>query len=667
MKPPYRLPVYLACTLASLIVNYVLGKDMAWDTLNYHLYSGFSALNDRFSKDYFAAGVPSYFNPYIYAPFYFLVKAGLSALTISSILAAVHSALLWMIYELALLICPSKNLQTRMLLGACAVILGFMNPLVIQETGSCFADVTTAELVLAGWLLLVSDFDRGRLRCMVGAGLLMGAASALKMSNAIPSFAAFVLVFGLPSRLIERFRNAAAFGISLGVGFALVAAPWSFRLWRRFGNPLFPMLNNVFRSPEYTTAAQGHARFIPHNLLEALGRPVAMINPARMIHEELRAPDLRYALFEILAIAILTRWIWRRARGGKELPQNPSAPPNRAIYVLALAFGASWALWLSGSGNSRYFIPMACVAGVVAMGLFFELFADRPKIRNYALVAIFAAQAIQLFIGAEFRWRPVTWQGPYFAVDVPQRLQKEPNLYMTIGAQSNSFLAPFLAKDSGLINFSGGYALSDEGAPGDSVKALIRHYSPHIRMLIGGAKLYDDNERRAPQRTLVDDKLERFGLRTDMTDCMTISVHNLPPDLEITYTSSVPAEPQSPDTTFLVSCQVIPGTADQTALAADRRAAALVLDRLEDACPALFSPRRPLTEHDGERWLRVYTNTDLNAWVSHGWVKFWNPVSGDKMVFVGRASEWQKKPLPLDCGMRDGIAYARVVDSERAP
>ncbi len=49
---PYRWQVYFACIALALACNYLLGKDMAWDTLNYHLYLGFSALNDRFSHDY---------------------------------------------------------------------------------------------------------------------------------------------------------------------------------------------------------------------------------------------------------------------------------------------------------------------------------------------------------------------------------------------------------------------------------------------------------------------------------------------------------------------------------------------------------------------------------------------------------------------------------------
>ena len=61
--------MYFACVVLALACNYVLGKDMAWDTLNYHLYAGFSALNSRFGQDYFAAGAVAYLNPYAYIAF----------------------------------------------------------------------------------------------------------------------------------------------------------------------------------------------------------------------------------------------------------------------------------------------------------------------------------------------------------------------------------------------------------------------------------------------------------------------------------------------------------------------------------------------------------------------------------------------------------------------
>jgi hypothetical protein len=663
----YRWQIYLACVVLALTCNYVLGKDMAWDTLNYHLYAGFSALNDRFGQDYFAAGPLSYFNPFAYIPFYAMVRAGLPALVICSVFAAVHSIILWLTFELGVAVCPSKDDRTRVFAGSCAVALAFMNPILMQEIGSCFADITTAELALGGWLLLASALQVPRISRVICAGLILGAASSLKLSNAVPSVSAFAMLVMLPLGWRGRIRHGFLYGISLGIGFAVVAAPWSYRLEKIFGNPMFPMFNNVFRSPEFSTEPMSHYRFVPETLGEALWRPFAMIDPVRMVHEELSAPDPRYAILVVLVILFVLRWVWGRLGQASPPPENPQLNDStRVLAALGCGLGLYWILWLHVSGNSRYCLTMACVAAAVIVGMLFRLFESRPKLRNYVLVIIFTTQAVQLYMGAEYRWNGVPWGGQWFDISVPEKLKTEPNLYLTLGSQSNSFLAPFFSKDSGLVNISGGYTLDPEGANGTRVKALIRRFSPNLRVLVRGAKLYDNAEHRAPRRSEVDDALQRYGLLTDMGDCATIAAHGLPPDLEIRYETSLPLplEPQIRDTTYLVTCRVVPDTADRSALVARQRAVDLVLDRLEDACPKLFQPRHLVTVHDGDVWRRLYSSTDITAWVSHGRVKFGDPMRADNgFNDLGRESDWAKAPLHLDCGSRNGVYFAHVLES----
>src|SRR5579862_5008072 len=140
---PSRLAVYFGCILLALISNYLAGKETAWDTLNYHFYAGFSALHNRFDQDYFAAGAQAYFNPYAYVPFYALVKSGMPALAVASLLAIVHSIMLWLTYEFGVLVCAAPERRTQMLYGVCSALLAFLNPIVIQQIGSSFADITT--------------------------------------------------------------------------------------------------------------------------------------------------------------------------------------------------------------------------------------------------------------------------------------------------------------------------------------------------------------------------------------------------------------------------------------------------------------------------------------------------------------------------------------------
>jgi hypothetical protein len=662
-----RLPVYLACTVLALIINYLLGKDMAWDALNHHLYAGFSAVNDRFAQDYFAAGPQAYVNPYAYVPFYALVSSGLSALQMASLLAVAHSVILWLTYELALAVFPSGSSASRAVFAVCAVALAAVNPVLIQQIGSSFADITTAELVLAGWLLLATTIRAPSAPRVIFAATLLGAATAFKLTNAVHAVSAAVLLVMLPRSLGSRIRYGAAYLIAFGLSFAVICAPWSYRLEKRFGNPFFPLLNNVFRSPEFTTEPLRHFRLIPASLAEALWRPFAMLDPVRMVHEELSAPDLRYAVLLVLFCALAMRWLWKHLAPARVSTHGESLVDGRILAALGCGFALDWALWLIASGNSRYFLPMACVGGVLVIGLLFHVFSTRPKVRIYILAIILGTQVIQLSMGTEFRWNGAPWSGgKWFEIEVPESLATEPSLYLTIDTQSNSFIAPYLAKSAGLINFSGGYPLAATGANRARVERLIQQYTPHLRFLSRGARLYTDAERRTPSASEVNGIVGRVGLRVDAADCATIAVHGLPPDLEITFASSPPLAKRPADTTYLVSCTLVPDNTDHSAEVARQQAVDVVLNRLEDACPELFQPRRLPTDIRGDVARRLYMNTDLVAWVSYGWVKFTDPTRGDDLVFLGRESNWAKAPQQLACGRRHGHYFARVLDSKGA-
>jgi hypothetical protein len=434
-----------------------------------------------------------------------------------------------------------------------------------------------------------------------------------------------------------------------------------------FGNPLFPLMNGVFRSPEFTTEPLRHFRFIPDSFAAALWRPFAMLDPVRMVHEELCAPDMRYALLTLLVGWLSLRWLRRRVAGSPTSAPAESDDTGRVLTALGFGLAADWVLWLHSSGNSRYFLPMACVAAVVIVGLLFRLTTAQPKVRNYILAAILGVQALQLWAGTEYRWNAVPWGGKWFDIAVPEELRTQPSLYLTIGMQTNSFVAPFLARASGLSNFSGGYALGPDGANGARMTALVRRYAPHLRVLFPGAKPYERGEAVSPQ---VDIALQRIGLRVDTHDCATITAHGLPPDLQTTFTGkdSEVVVPQAPNTTYLVSCHLFSGgTADSARYTMEQHAADLVLDRLEDACPELFQPRRPITDPGSAGWVRRYSNTDLMAWVSHGGVKFLQLVGDSRVVSVGRESDWARAPLRLVCGRRNDEYFAKVLPSEEGP
>jgi hypothetical protein len=666
---PYRWYVYATCTVLAVVVNDIFGKEMAWDLLHYHFYAGFSALNDRFEQDYFAAGPNSYLNPYAYVPFYVLVKLGLPGLAVGTVLAMIHSVVLWLTYEIACRVSPSEDRKERFFFGLCVTILAFMNPVLLQQIGSSFSDITTSALVLGGWLLLVQAVLRPRMKLVIFAAILLGIATALKPTNGLYALGAFFLVAFLPLPFVGRIRNLFYFGATLGISFVLTAAPWSLRLARMFGNPMFPFLNSVFKSPEITTSSAKPYRFIANSLTDALVRPFAMTGTDSMITEELAAPDFRYALLLLVFLISAIAWIWRSSTRASIPPVAPaSESATRALTALGCGFTFAWIVWLTYSGNSRYFLAMSCVAAVLAVALLFRLLVNHTLGRNGLLLALFLAQGTALALETEFRWNQAPWDGRWFDVAIPEKLASQPNLYLSIGMQSNSYIAAFLPKGSGVVNFAGGYPLGPDGANAMRVRALIARSRPYLRVLVAGDRIYEDSALRLPRQSDVDDALRTFALRLDMSDCETITVGGMRPTVWRPLESSIPAPPIPPSgklrfTSYLASCHLVADTDDESREMAARRAVDIVLDRLEDACPALFQPRRPQTEHINKVWLRFYGATDLTAWVGQGNVKFTSAIRDPRDIYVGREEAWARGPLPLECGRRNGIYFARLTQA----
>lgn len=673
-----RFWVYLSCAAAAVLVSYLLGKEMMWDTLDYHLYAGFSAWHDRFGHDYFAAGAQSYLYPYVYAPFYALVRTGLPALLVASMLAIVQSGILWLTYELAIAVSPPENPRARIVVGAFAVALALANPILLDQLGTSYADILTGEIVLAAWLLLVHAVRAPNAARVICAGVLLGAASGLKLTNSLHALSACVLLLFLPTTWRVKARLSLGFFAALAVSFVVVVLPWAIQLQHHFGNPFFPLFNNIFRSPQFPTAPVTDTRFVPGSFAQALWRPFALALPAAFVDDEFPSPDIRYALLLILATVALVYWAWHRLRRSRRSTASEAPRASRGFAALASAFLVDWVLWLRISGNGRYFLAMACVAGILCIVLIWRISSARSRVLAIVLTSMFAIQAVQLAFGTVYR-TSVPWDGgPWYEVAVPPALKRTPNLYFILGEESQSFLAPFFAQGSGFINPEGDYVVGAGGANGARVQALIREYAGHIRVGEMAGEFVLSPPRQLPDLAHANDTLAQFGLRVDTTDCSTVIARGvrerwrkvLPATLPINLPqlgSRVILVPQS-TAGYLVTCRAVPDPAVRRALAAAEREPDLVFERMESECPWLFQPPRPVSQvygdsRSGYLWMRKYPGTGLTAVIMNGVLKLVDGTRGGRAEVIGTESDWAKGAVRLACGRQGEHYYARVVSS----
>ena len=668
----WRLLAYLAATLFTVGWTIALGKDLHWDGVNYHLYLGYSALTDRFAHDFFGAGTPSYVNPYAYVPLYLMSNGGVPALWMAVAFAVVHAGILWLTWELAMVVAVRDRRDTRFGFALLAMLVAAINPVLLHGVGSTFTDLSIGVVVVGGWLALAHALARGRDGSVAVAGALLGIATALKLSNAAYALAAVPVIAMLPCSPSRRLRAVLLFGTVCALSFALAALPWAWSLWREFGNPFFPFLNHWFNSPDFTSAPLRSTRFLPSSSWGYLTRPFDMLAAKSMVHTEARSPDLRY----VALLFAVVGWGVHRVMGARDFGRAPLGAVesrsdgicavadnagNRVLTGLIVGLMASWCLWLVTSGNSRYFLPMSCVASVVLAAILQRSFQRWPDATAIAILLLVGAQIVQLAFGADLKRESHPWGGPWLSVEVPERFRKEPHFYLSLAFQSGSAFMPYLHPDSGIMTVSGFYTIGPDGPGGLRAMRLIGENAGRLRMLIllpkGAGR--PDALPGSPEELSV--LVRRFGLRVDASDC---DFFRFDGNLRGTIAVAPEAElaPWSTAKTRFLTCRLELAPDDAAAYAREVRDVDAVLDRVEAACPKLFHPPHAVTEQRPQ-WLRTYNmGSEIQLWIDGGHIKYLNPVRGGDPIDIGTFADWSKAPQPIDCSRQSAPAWGGLLE-----
>jgi len=258
------LAVILGSALAGAGYAWFAGADINWDWQNYHEYSAYAFLTGRENDDVAVAGIQTFLNPLPYVPAY-LLRHHLSASFAALALGALHGLNLALIYWFSRLALAQAAGGLTL---AASMIIAASSPMMLSEVGTSFADILTAPLIVGGLYLLLLQ-DQPRLSRCVWAGILIGAAAGLKLTNMVfvVGGCASLLFAARPLMALSCFSIGAAIG-GLGTG-----GYWAFSLWQQFGSPIFPFYNDIFRSPEAGFSSMADGRFLPRDIWDALAYP----------------------------------------------------------------------------------------------------------------------------------------------------------------------------------------------------------------------------------------------------------------------------------------------------------------------------------------------------------------------------------------------------------
>ncbi len=181
----YTATCVVAAIATTLVFAFRRGQDVNWDQLNYHLGMPFLLLHGTFWASIAPSGIQTYLNPLVLVPQYLVIRA-LPPLAAAATIGVAQA----MAFVVAARIClriagpdPDEG-------GYGGVFLGFVlclaSPMALSEAGTTIVDLITALPVLLAYLLLLrrDDATAPRHACLA-AGLLLGLAAGLKVTNGV--------------------------------------------------------------------------------------------------------------------------------------------------------------------------------------------------------------------------------------------------------------------------------------------------------------------------------------------------------------------------------------------------------------------------------------------------------------------------------------------------
>ena len=429
----------MALLVAGSVSVFVLGQDGNWDLQNYHFYNAWAFVNGRMGWDLAPAQLQTFHNPLLELPFYAMVAAGWSPRWISAVMALPAGVGAFVLGKVMLLLFADLPRREQWLYALLSFAVGVSATGPVSLLASTINEWQGAMLLtIALWLILrrASEAAIGW-RSLVGAGLLAGIASGLKLTAASCALGLCIALLLRPPIARRGIREASVFALAVASGVALSLGPWMWKLYTHFASPLFPYFNDYLRSPWWDAAPLIKRVFGPHTLYEWLTFPLRPLRTEASFFSELAFRDWRLPLLYLVACAVALGWLARR---GSRHPGADTTTTASAWRLLLVFWIVSFLVWAVLHSIYRYLLPLELFCGAITIHLLRSGLA-----RRWVPAAAILYAALAIFTVRYLDWWHVDYGERYFLVDVPPVAPRAVVLLLTDAPMA--YVLPFFPAD----------------------------------------------------------------------------------------------------------------------------------------------------------------------------------------------------------------------------
>ncbi len=412
-----------------------LGQDSNWDLRNYHLYNGYAALQGRLHLDLAPAQMQSYFSPLLDV-FQYLLLVRLPGPLVGFVMGVLHGLLFVPVAGVAWWVLRDR--AERAWLAPLLGVAGLCMASVLSEFGNTMADNTTALFVVGSLWAVVHAQSRAEgvvpWRSWVVAGVLLGMAVALKLTNAIYAIGMAAALLAAGGRWSQRVLGLTVVAATALLVAALAAGWWYWQLWQHHGNPLLPQFNAWFQSPLAQQGGVADTRWLPRGLGEHVLWPLIFAaNPKRV--SEISLVQLVWPLLFVVGLALLGQHLLRRRRAHTAAA---FAPVLRGVVAFVLV---SYLLWQFVFSIHRYLSALELLAPLLLWCGWVRLWPGKRGPRSAGwLVAV----CVIVSLVGRGDWGHESWASQAFRVQGPPMAAPAQSVVLLVGAEPQGWRVPLL-------------------------------------------------------------------------------------------------------------------------------------------------------------------------------------------------------------------------------
>jgi hypothetical protein len=322
----------------------------------------------------------------------------------------------------------------------------------------------------------------------------------------------------MPLPVGRRFLNAVLYGCAALAGLLASAGYWWLSMWQRFGNPLFPQFNQIFRSPLARQIGVIDDQHLPHNALEALFWPFVFIKDIGRVSEIALRPAVMPALYAA-ALVFICVWLAGRVRRRADAAGAQARLSPQACFLLVFGLVAYLA-WMKLFSIYRYLVPLELLAPLMLWLLVQRIVPSRHTARLGGWLLAATTLAAFPFVS----WGHTRWAETGISAKFPALAQPASTIvFIGHGDPPMGWLATFVPPEARVISLTGGFPESP--AYLERIQAVIASRPGPYYALVATARRDNPHAlKEAPARDHAlfqtsQDNLSRYGLTVAEAGC----------------------------------------------------------------------------------------------------------------------------------------------------